>query len=178
MRPIRRFLYEMPVMNADTLGKRLVTQKYKKPSDFTHNGISHYDDNYDIHHIKQDNGRFGSLHQFHVVHKDSGDVHLKLQTHTADGVAHRVSDLAGSRDNKLKTEHLYKHLLKSGTVKQLYSDYTHSPGAKKVWERFSKLPGIRMRMFKRGREIPLNKNNWGSNYKDMDALFHATYEEN
>lgn len=55
-----------------------------------------------------------------------------------------VGTLDGSKGSTIKAHHFYHHLMHAGHINQIVSDSSHSPGAKKVWHRLSKLPGVKM----------------------------------
>lgn len=183
MKTFKQLLTEMPVDNYDTTAKRLPLYKhdsYMKSHDerkeLKHEGTYQVNDDYEVHHHSISYGlKYGDKHYFNVVHKPTGHMHLQLQTHVNPGwQAHRVSNLAGVEGNNLKAHELYHHLLSTGKLKALYSDHTHSTGGKKVWQRLSQMPGINMRLMKKGKEIPIHKV-WQKNYGDFSSLFLATH---
>lgn len=181
MKTFKQLISEMPVDNDYTEGKRLQATNYRSylkntQQDEKTKTVSKwsYNDDYDIHHHSVSHGeKYGTKHYFDVIHKPTGNIHLRLVTHTMDGNLHRVSDLHGAKENTLKTQHLYKHLLQNKKIDTLFSDHTHSPGAKKVWKRLHDMPDIDMKLVDRGKHLPINKNNWNNNYGKFSALFMA-----
>ena len=51
--------------------------------------------------------------------------------------------------SKIPAHEFYHHLITNHAV-HLHSDYSQSEGAKKVWERLHKMPGIKMQAFDMG----------------------------
>ena len=83
---------------------------------------------------------------FLAVDKKTGKPHMKVSGYfDTKKKKLEIHSLKGHPDTTIKAHDFYHHLLLAGHVKELHSDATQSEGGKKVWQRLSKLPHVKMR---------------------------------
>lgn len=159
MRSFKQFLLETPLQityydkeshSIDTTDRMLKAKQPKKVvqkstrleydhvgSTKTHNIYRWHDkDSYDINNV--DGG-------FAAVDKKTKRIHMSVNgIFTPITKKFEVTDLKGNPKSTIKAHDFYHHLLIAGHVKKLVSDKTQSIGGRKVWQKLSQLPHVKM----------------------------------
>ena len=82
------------------------------------------------------------------LHNPEGKISLNVSGQQRGDDKFLISNTNG-HGNKIPAHEFYHHLITNHAV-HLHSDYSQSEGAKKVWERLHKMPGIKMQAFDMG----------------------------
>lgn len=180
MKTFKQFLYEMPHDNDMSASKSSLIYGIvvKKPKAKAYIGDPYYDTNdkkiyyqkisstptHDfyrkVYHNKRSSKSRGAV--FMAVDKKTKRANMEVSgdLHGNKNKKFTVDILSSYRNNTLKAHEFYHHLLHAGHVNELISDTSHSPGARKVWKRLSKMPNIKMGAVKKeikGRKITFKK---------------------
>lgn len=148
MKTFKEYINEAPMMNDIDKEKDLVP--------------------YDDHIEDKPKRKFISTLKDHKVSKshtyDNNDAWVNYSLHNPEGkISLNVSGQSRGDDkflisntngygNKIPSHEFYHHLVTEHGI-HLHSDYTHSEGAKKVWEKLHKMPGINMQAYDMGKRI-------------------------
>lgn len=94
----------------------------------------------------EENTSDGKKRGFFVTHDRNGDIHHAIQYHTQSPTEPRTLVIDALAKNpkahhEMKAHDLYHHLVTNHGFK-IMSDSSVSPGAKKVWDRLSEMPGV------------------------------------
>lgn len=140
MKTFRQFLLETPWLNHE-LGN------WKEPmvSRYEHafGKGEHISTTPSGHKIYKHSTRSGSV-AFYATDADD-KLHMTLETDEryADPRMHEINYVVAHEGNTIKAHDFYHHLITHDNV-HLVSDKEHSPGGAKIWEKLSKMPGIKM----------------------------------
>lgn len=173
MKTFKQFLSEEPFENEVSILHKRPPLPFSLKRTKSYGGIGK---DYEIKHkLKNIDGK--PTNEFNLVHKPTNKVHLTVQTVSNHEGSHIEQWINSFEGNKIRVHEFYHHMLKNGYMKALYSDVSHSPGAKTVWQRLHSLPNIKMMVVDDNKATPVKKN-WNAHYGPNNmSRFVAIYDK-
>lgn len=196
MKGFRTYLTEMPTKNTLPKDNKLAPDDNSLFKALSRSGgMSHVHSTgeYDIHRFTKPKvmGSNDGSETYFLQHRPSGQTHM-IAYGNRRGDDFLINGLKGNSRSTMKADEFYAHLLHSGQVKNLISDYSQSEGAAKTWKKVSENPaltvdhGVRMHVpysdETKWKSLPLDRNNWDNNYDandmaKMGSRFRARLKE-